>query len=66
MPRHLASKKDIQKKQKAFNELRMTSHWPAKIKLFSKTPRTYGAKLPTITPIDKPVVGQLGLKLSGF
>ena len=66
MPRSLSTKKELLKKQKAFEELRMTSHWPAKVKLFPKNPRTYGGKLPEITIIDRPVVNDLGLKLSGF
>ena len=66
MPRKLSSKKELLKKQKAFEELRMTSHWPTKVKLFPKNPRTYGGKLPKITSVDKPVINELGLKLSGF
>ncbi|GAM25630.1 hypothetical protein SAMD00019534_088050, partial [Acytostelium subglobosum LB1] len=42
-PASLITKTDLAKKQKAFNQKRMTSHWAAEnIKLFSKTPRTYG------------------------
>lgn len=66
MPRSQATQKELKKKQKAFQELRMTSHWPVKSKLFSKNPRTYGGKLPTITNIDSPVLTELGKKLSGF
>lgn len=66
MPRSLSTEKELLKKQKAFKELRMTSHWPAKVKLFSKNPRTYGKQLPQITIIEKPIVNELGLKLSGF
>jgi hypothetical protein len=42
VPRSKATKKDLEKKQKAFLERRMTSHWPAKPRLFAKAPRTYG------------------------
>ncbi len=42
-PRAWATKKDLEKKQKAFQEGRTTSHWPHKVKLFGKRPRTYGA-----------------------
>ncbi len=66
MPRKLAGEKDLQKKQKAFNELRTTTHYPCKIKLFPKTPRTYGHELPTITQIEPPVLNELGKKLAGF
>ena len=43
-PRNLANKKELDKRKKAFNELRMTSHWPHKVRLFPKTPQTYGKK----------------------
>ncbi len=66
-PRSRAIKKDLEKKQKAFNEMRMTSHWPHKPKLFGKTPQTYGAKLQETTPLPSPTnVTALGLKLAGF
>ena len=45
MPRHTSSEKMLLKKQKAFNELRTTSHWANKPKLFPKDPRTYGGEL---------------------
>ena len=44
----------------------MTSHWPAKVKLFPKNPRTYGNPLPEITSIVKPELTELGKKLAGF
>ena len=65
-PRSLSNPRQITKKQKAFNELRMTSHWPAKVKLFPKNPRTYGNPLPEITSIVKPELTELGKKLAGF
>lgn len=66
MPRALSSEKLINKKQNAFKELRMTTHWPCKSKLFPKTPRTYGNTLPEINIIDPPELNDLGLKLAGF
>ena len=66
MPRQICDKNNLKKKQKAFNELRMTSHWPCKIKLFPKTPRTYGAELKEITMINPPKLSEIGLKLAGF
>ena len=45
----------------------MTSHWPHHIKLFSKTPRTYGkdiADLVNAKPVEK--LNKLGMKLAGF
>ena len=46
--------------------MRTTSHWPNKVKLFSKTPRTYGKDLPNVNLIEKPKLTELGLKLAGF
>ena len=66
LPRKLCDSKNIIKKQKAFNELRTTNHYPCKIKLFPKTPNTYGKQIPEIVPIKKPILNQLGKKLAGF
>jgi ectoine hydroxylase-related dioxygenase (phytanoyl-CoA dioxygenase family) len=65
-PRSFANEKNIKKKKKAFDELRMSSHWPTKIKLFPKNPRTYGNPMPEITPISSPELTDLGKKLAGF
>ena len=46
--------------------MRTTSHYPARVKLFAKNPRTYGAKLPEITLVNKPKLTDLGKKLAGF
>lgn len=64
MPRSI--KADLKKKQKAFNEIRTTNHYPCKITLFPKEPRTYGGILPVITPIESPILDDLGKKLAGF
>jgi hypothetical protein len=66
MPRALCTKANLTKKQKAFEELRATTHYPSKIKLFSKHPRTYGGEMPAITPIEKPTLSRLGYTLAGF
>jgi hypothetical protein len=66
MPRKLCSKALLKKKQKAFNELRTTNHYPCNPKLFPKMPRTYGNEIPIITQIDKPILNELGKKLAGF
>jgi len=66
MPRSQCNEANLRKKQKAFNELRTTSHYPCKIKLFSKDPRTYGNPLPDITQIEAPNLTELGRKLAGF
>jgi len=64
--RSKATQKDLEKKQKAFNELRTTNHWPHKPKLFPTTPRTYGQPLPSVQPIEPPVLTSLGRRLAGF
>lgn len=66
MPRKLCDEKNLKKKQKAFNEIRTTNHYPCKIKLFAKDPHTYGGILPTITQIEPPILNNLGKKLAGF
>lgn len=65
-PRNRASDAMINKKRKAFKDLRMTSHWPHKPKLFPKNPRTYGNPLPNITQVKEPKLTELGLRLAGF
>lgn len=65
-PRYLCDEKNLKKKLKAFQEKRLTSHWPCKIKLFPKNPRTYGAPLPKIKELEDPKLNELGLKLAGF
>ena len=65
-PRCLSTEANLRKKMKAFNELRMTSHWPHKPKLFPKNPRTYGGPLPNVTEIEKPELTELGKRIAGF
>lgn len=66
-PRTLASSKDLEKRKKIFEDLRMTSHWPHKPRLFPKVPQTYGKKILDIADIDmdmvKEYVNEAGLKL---
>jgi ectoine hydroxylase-related dioxygenase (phytanoyl-CoA dioxygenase family) len=66
MPRVLAKESQIIKKIKAFEEKRMTTHWPCNIKLFPKIPRTYGAELPEITELPTPIINELGRRLVGY
>eukprot|EP00128_Syssomonas_multiformis_P009917 Colp12_sorted_trinity150504_noHs@30990 len=66
-PRRLASPKDLEKKRKAFQQARMTSHWPHKPKLFPMLPRTYGREIPKLNVVSKPPkLSKLGLKLAGM
>jgi hypothetical protein len=66
-PRTLASKKELEKRKKIFEDLRMTSHWAHKPRLFPKVPQTYGKKILDIADIDmdmvKGYVNEAGLKL---
>jgi len=65
-PKELANENIINKRIKAFEELRTTSHWPHKVKLFPKTPRTYGNDLPNIKKIKEPILDITGYKLIGY
>lgn len=65
-PRILATESNLKKKKKAFDELRSTTHYPHKSKLFAKSPRTYGQELLPTTPINPPVLTALGKKLAGY
>jgi len=59
--------KELEKRKKVFSELRMTSHWPHKVRLFPKIPQTYGKKIKEISNIDMDMVSKYisedGLKL---
>ncbi len=66
MPRSKALEKDIKKKIKAFEEMRMTSHWPCKAKLFPKMPRTYGATVKEVLDLPQPQINSLGRRLVGY
>jgi len=65
-PRENSDDKNLAKKIKAFEERRMTSHWPANIKLFSKKPRTYGGEIYEVEKLPDPVLSELGKKLVGY
>jgi hypothetical protein len=65
-PRIKATGKSIEKKILAWENLRTTSHWAHKPKLFPKLPRTYGMGLPDIVQIPRPVINNIGFRLIGF
>ena len=65
-PRSLIKQVNLKKKHKAFKELRSTTHWPHKVKLFPVNPWTHGQSLPPILPICPPVLSPLGMTLAGF
>jgi ectoine hydroxylase-related dioxygenase (phytanoyl-CoA dioxygenase family) len=70
LPKSGATDIDIKKRILAFKSRRMTSHWPYKVKMFPKQPRTYGAALPKlnidIVEKNKLKLNQKGLKLIGL
>jgi hypothetical protein len=66
MPRNKSTKLNIDKKIKALNNLRTTTHWANRTKLFSKYPQTYGKSLPNVKQIQPPILTELGKKLAGF
>lgn len=65
-PKDRSTPANISKKKKYLEECRTTSHWPHKIKVFNKYPRTYGKELPPLNQITKPILSELGRKLCGF
>lgn len=65
-PRSGATPKVIQKRLDAFKNLRTTTHWPNKAKLFPKTPMTYGNPLPQVGTLSAPQITPLGRRLIGF
>jgi len=65
-PRKLCTKTNLKKKQKAFEDMRMTSHWPHKPKLFGKSPRTYGKLLQPTEKLPAPKLTEIGKRLAGF
>ena len=68
-PRAKATPKNIEKRQSAFTNLRMTTHWPHTVRLFPENPRHYG-KLEALSKfklrVSPPVLSKLGLRLAGF
>lgn len=67
-PRTWATENNLRKKRKAFEEGRMTNHWPHIIKLFPKDPHNYGKPQLQWKPemIGREELSELGQKLAGF
>ena len=65
-PRSFAHNKILDKRIKAFEEMRMTTHWPHKAILFGKAPRTYGEPLPNVEQLPPPEINNLGRNLVGY
>lgn len=66
-PREWSNEKELKKKRKAYRTKRTTSHWPHKIWLFSKKPKTNGLPILNITPINEEfTLNNIGFKIAGF
>lgn len=66
MSRDGVSQGIMNKRIKAFQELRVTNHWPNNPKLFPKLPRTYGNSPPEINMIHPPVLNAVRQRLIGM
>ena len=67
LPSSNSTSNDLKKKIKAFNELRMTTHWPYPVYLFQDKPRTYGKDLPKLKSVTEiPDLSPLARKLVGL
>ena len=66
MPRALSDSENIKKKIQAFEELKTTTHWATKAKLFHQLPFIKEKEMPNITPISPPILTELGKKLAGY
>lgn len=66
MPRSLASDKELAKKVAAYENGRMTSHWPCKVKLFPKQPQTYGRPVSETCGLPAPILTDMGRRLAGY
>ena len=72
-PRNLATEKDLALKRQAYNDRRVTTHWPAmNVKLFPKEGNSYygevGAKRPSfkVTPTRERVETDVTKQLAGI
>lgn len=66
-PREFTTNANLKKKQKAFEEKRMTSHWPHKVMLFKKDAGNRYQKMDyEIGQIDEPMMENIGWSLAGF
>jgi hypothetical protein len=67
LPRNLVTDpKILIKKRKAFENLRITSHWANQAFMFPKSPRTYGGELPEFNLIHQPELNDIGKRLAGY
>ncbi len=66
LPKSGATEKDLEKRIKAFESSRTCSHWAYPIKMFPKSPRTWGKPLPAVRQLDAPVLSDVGRSLVGY
>lgn len=65
-PRSKATSSAINKKIDAWKDLRTTSHWPHKPKLFPAYPNTWNKPVPNIVQIPRPQINDLAYRLIGY
>lgn len=65
-PKKQCSAAGIKKRIAAFENMRMTTHWPHIPKLFPVSPRTYGKCVPQFNQVNAPVLSDAGRKLVGY
>ena len=65
-PKTMISESDTKKRICAFENLRMTNHWPHAPKLFPKTPHTYGKEIKKTCTLDPPILSDLGKSIVGY
>ena len=66
LPANTMTEKAVEKKRTAVAQGRMTSHWPNKVKLFSKMPQTYGSPVIQEPEYVAPVLTRRGASLFGW
>ncbi len=67
LPANKITPQQMKKKKQAITNMRMTSHWPYPVTLFSKEPRSYGQpqnKYNTVQKLDH--LSPLARKLAGI
>lgn len=64
-PRSQITAENLRKKQQAFLDMSMTTHWPTRV-VIPRPPNLYGKRMEEITNIPRPVVSEVGMKLAGF
>jgi hypothetical protein len=65
-PRSGATANELKKKRAAFENMRMTTHWPCKSKLFAEGFRTYDKEVKPVEPLPTPALNELGIRLTGL